>query len=95
MANITIYNHGTINIYDEHNHTVAEARNELLHKMYYARYKQTLGGYEGWLKLLDLYYSGDYKGMLKHLKSCKGKGGATRSQCMQKIKLIMEQEGRN
>ena len=56
MSNITIYNHGTVNIYESVDDTVSKAKDALLNKMYFARYKQTMGGYEAWLQLLEMYY---------------------------------------
>jgi hypothetical protein len=91
MANITIHNHGTVNIYEgvDHN-TVNEAKDELLHKMYFARYKQTLGGYEGWLKLLDMYYCEQYEEMREFIKGCQGKGGKTRHDCLVCLNTIIK-----
>lgn len=89
MANITINNHGTVNIYEGVNTAVSKAKDELLHKMYFSRYKQTLGGYEGWLKLLDLYYCEQYREMYKHIKSCNGKGGKTRYDCLKCLDIII------
>lgn len=89
MSNITIYNQGTVNIYESVDDAVSKAKDALLNKMYFARYKQTLGGYEAWLKLLDMYYCGDYKGMCKHIKSCNGKGGKTRNECLDYLNTII------
>ena len=91
MANITINNHGTVNIYEGVDQcAVSEAKDNLLHKMYFARYKQTLGGYEGWLKLLDMYYCEQYEEMCKHIQSCNGKGGKTRNECLKCLETIMK-----
>jgi hypothetical protein len=89
MANITINNHGTVNIYEGVDNTVSEAKDTLLHKMYFARYKQTLGGYEGWLQLLDMYYCEQYKQMYEFIKNCKAKGGKTRHDCLECLKIII------
>ena len=51
--NITI-NNSTVNFYDRD--LVAEARDELLRRLFYARHKDTIGGYDNWLTLLDHYY---------------------------------------
>lgn len=87
MQNITINNHGTVNIYGEGNDN--SAKDKLLEKLYYARYKPTMGGYEGWLKLLDMYYLGNYRGMREFIKSCHGKGGKTRHECLNYLEIIM------
>ena len=90
MANITIHNHGTVNIYEGvDTNAINKAKDTLLHKMYFARYKQTLGGYEGWLKLLDMYYCEQYEEMYEHIKNCHGKGGKTRHDCLECLKIIM------
>jgi len=91
MANITIHNHGTVNIYEGADPSAIEkAKDKLLTKMYFARYKQTLGGYEAWLRLLDMYYCGNFKGMYKYINSCKGKGGKTRVDCLECLRTIMK-----
>ena len=90
MANITINNHGTVNIYEGVDNTVSEAKDNLLHKMYFARHKATLGGYKGWLKLLDLYYCEQYEEMYDFIKSCQGKGGKTRNECLAYLKTIIK-----
>lgn len=91
MANITINNHGTVNIYEGVDHNaISEARDELLNKMYFSRYKQTLGGYEGWLALLDMYYSEQFEEMHKYIKSCQGKGGKTRHDCLKCLDIIIK-----
>ena len=89
MANITINNHGTVNIYNVNDTTVSEAKDKLLSKMYYARHKNTMGGYEAWLDLLDMYYKHDWQCMLDHINSCHGKGGKTRNECIRHIETIM------
>ena len=94
MANITINNHGTVNIYEGVDNTVNEAKDTLLTKMYFARYKQTLGGYEAWLKLLDMYYCEQYEEMREFIKSCKAKGGKTRHDCLVCLDTIIK-GGRN
>ena len=88
MQNITINNHGTINIYAED--TVSNARNQLLTKLYYARLKDTMGGYDAWLELLSMYYNDDFKGMQEFIKSCNGRGGRTRNECLHYIEIIMK-----
>lgn len=93
MANIVINNQGGIvNIYNVNDTTVAEAKDALLTKLYWARNKQTLGGYEAWLELLDMYYAFDWQGMYDHIKACKGKGGKTRHDCLRLIETIMKGE---
>lgn len=87
MNNITINNHGTVNIY---NYDIVEnARDNLLTKLYHARYKETMGGYKAWLQLLDWYYMGDYNKMIIFIKSCTGKGGKTRNECLSYLYTIL------
>lgn len=93
MANIIINNYGTLNVYESTTKAeVSEAKDKLLNKMYYARNKETLGGKEGWHKLLDMYYSGDYEGMCEFINSCKGYGGKTRKACLEHLSTIMDGE---
>lgn len=84
ITNSTVY----INNAEETEH----ARNELLSLMYYARNKETLGGYQKWQEMLDWYYSGDWVSMCSHILSCTGKGGATRKKCLKYIAIIMKGE---
>ena len=88
MQNFTINNHGTVNIYNG-NGSANLAKDKLLTKLYYARYKQTMGGYEGWLKLLDMYYQGNFKKMKEFISSCRGKGGKTRNECINYLDIII------
>lgn len=83
--NITI-NNSTVNFYDRD--IVAEARDELLRRLFYARHKDTIGGYDNWLKLLDHYYRGEFEEMIENIKSIKGMGGATRKICLRLINTI-------
>jgi hypothetical protein len=87
MQNITINNHGTVNIYAED--LASKAKDELLNKLYYARHKQTMGGYDAWLKLLDMYFAGRFEDMKSFIKSCRGKGGKTRSECICCLNIII------
>ena len=76
--NITINNYGgniTINEVPKKNF---DPRSTLLSRMYYARNKQTLGGYDAWLKLLE---------MIEHISSCKGRGN-TKSVCLKCLNMI-------
>lgn len=66
--------------------TVSDARDRLLTKLYYARHKETMGGYAAWHKLLGMYYIGNYQGMIDFIRSCRGKGGKTRNECIYLIK---------
>ena len=92
MADIIIHNHGTVNIYNVNDTTVSEAKDKLLTKLYWARNKQTMGGYDAWLQLLDMYYAFDWQGMYNHIQSYKGKGkgGRTRNECLELLKTIMK-----
>lgn len=85
INNSTVY----ININDS---SVSDAKDKLLTKLYYARHKSTMGGYAAWHELLHMYYMGDYQGMIGFIKSCRGKGGKTRNECLQLIDIIA---GRN
>lgn len=93
MANIII-NNSIVNIYNVNDTTVAEAKDALLTKLYWARHKQTFGGYEAWLDLLDMYYAFDWQGMHNHISSYKGKGkgGKTRNECLALVETIMKGE---
>jgi hypothetical protein len=71
---------------------VSAAKDRLLEKMYYARHKDTIGGYDGWLKLLEMYYAGDYKGMRRFIQSCRGYGGKTRNECVSYLNIIIKGE---
>lgn len=86
MNNFTI-NNSTVNIYIS-NDTIGDARDKLLTKLYYARNKSTMGGYAAWKVLLDMYYNGNYQGMINFIKSCRGKGGKTRNECINLINII-------
>ena len=86
MQNITI-NNGTVFI-NYNDNTISEAKDKLLTKLYYARNKTTMGGYEAWLKLLDMYYANDLEEMKRFIQSCHGKGGKTRNECIQLINII-------
>lgn len=90
MQNITIHN-STVYI-SNHEGVVSEARDKLLTKLYYARNKETMGGYNAWLELLSMYYMNNYQGMKEFIGSCRGKGGKTRNECIYLINVIM---GRN
>ena len=92
MANIVIHNNGTVNIYNVNDTTVSEAKDALLTKLYWARHKQTMGGYAAWHKLLDMYYSFEWQEMYDYIKACKGKGGKTRHDCLGLIETIMKGE---
>lgn len=83
--NITI-NNSTVNFYDRD--IVAEARDELLRRLFYARHKDTIGGYDNWLKLLNYYYRGEFEEMAENIKSIKGMGSATRKICLRLINTI-------
>lgn len=90
MPNLTINNSTVyININED---KVAQAKDQLLRKLYYARNKPTMGGHEAWHELLDMYYMGNYKGMKEFIKSCHGKGGKTRKECLEHLNTIT---GRN
>ena len=83
-------NGGVVNICNTTETEVSNAKDRLLKKMYYARYKDTMGGYKVWLELLDMYYANDYKGMHKLIKSFNSKGGKTRNECLKCLEIIMK-----
>ena len=88
MQNITINNSTVyININDD---TISNAKDQLLTKLYYARNKDTLGGYQAWHNLLDMYYMGNYEGMRDFIRNCKGKGGKTRNECVHYLNIIIK-----
>lgn len=87
MNNFTINNSTVyININDN---IVNDAKDQLLSKLYYARYKSTMGGYAAWHKLLDMYYAGEYQAMKIFINSCHGKGGKTRNECIHYLNIII------
>ena len=90
--NINITN-STVNFYDRD--LAAEARDELLRRLFYARHKDTIGGYDNWLTLLDHYYCEEFEEMIENIKSIKGMGGATRNTCIRLIKIIAKSEEEN
>ena len=83
--NITITN-STVNFYDRDQ--IAEARDELLRRQFYARHKDTIGGYDNWLTLLDHYYCEEFEDMIENIMSIKAMGGATRNACLRLINVI-------
>lgn len=85
MINIT-NSQVTINICDD---SISKAKDQLLAKLYYARNKETMGGYKAWHELLDMYYVGNYKAMQEFIKSCKGRGGYTRKECLKYLEIII------
>lgn len=76
----------SINISED---TVSKAKDSLLKRLYYARNKDTMGNYQKWLELLDMYYRGDYESMYNFIESCKGEGGATRKACLKYLENII------
>ena len=87
MNNFTI-NNSTVYI-NINEGSVSEARDQLLTKLYYARNKETMGNRVGWEKLLHMYYMGNYQGMKEFIRTCRGKGGRTRNECIYLINVIM------
>lgn len=87
MKNITINNSTVFINYNDG--TVSEAKDKLLTKLYYARNKNTMGGHDAWLKLLDMYYACNFEGMQRFIKSCHGKGGKTRNECIKYLDIII------
>ena len=87
MQNINITN-STVTIINN-NGAVSKAKDKLLTVLYHARNKNTIGGYNMWLKLLDMYFVGNYKGMYNHIKACRGYGVDTRKNCLDYLETIM------
>lgn len=86
-VNIT---NSTVNFYERD--AVAEAKDELLRRLFYARKKDTMGGYDNWINLLDLYYSGEYEEMIENISTYSGHGGATRKAVIKLLKIILHEE---
>ena len=87
--NITM-NNCTVSIYEAED-KVEKAKSELLNRLYYAREKDTMGGRDGWLELLDMYFMYRYEDMVEKIKSFTGKGQATRNACLRCLKTIIEE----
>lgn len=87
--NITM-NNCTVSIYEAED-KVEKAKSELLNRLYYAREKDTMGGREGWLELLDMYFMYRYEDMVERIKSFAGKGQATRNACLRCLNTIIEE----
>lgn len=81
-SNVTIY---------EREDRVEKAKSDLLTKLYHAREKDTMGGRETWLELLDMYFKYDYEGMREVISGFSGKGGATRAACLRCLDIIIEE----
>ena len=90
MSIVINNNGGVVNIYNINETEVSKAKDKLLKKMYYARYKETMGGYKVWLELVDMYYAEDFKGMKKLINSFHSKGGKTRNECLECLEIIMK-----
>jgi hypothetical protein len=78
-------------VYINDRNPAEEARDQLLTIMYYARNKETLGGYDAWLELLDFYYCGDFEAMKNYISGLSGMGGATRNKCLRLIDIITKE----
>ena len=76
----------SINIHDD---TINKAKDKLLSKLYYARHKPTMGGFQAWQQLLSMYYRFDYEGMKKHIESYHGRGQQTRNECLECLNIII------
>ena len=87
--NITMKN-CTVSIYEAEN-KVEKAKSELLNRLYYAREKDTMGGYQGWLELLDMYFMREYEAMVERIQSYAGYGQATRNACLKYLRTIIEE----
>ena len=87
--NIVMHN-CTVSIYEAED-KVEKAKSELLNRLYYAREKDIMGGREGWLELLDMYFMYRYEDMVERIKSFTGKGQATRNACLRCLNTIIEE----
>lgn len=93
MTKIVI-NNSTVIINNNSVDFVKDARDTLLNKLYYVRKyrKATFGGYENDEKLIDMYFSGKYPDMKTLIRSCKGRGGKTRNECIRCLDIIINSE---
>lgn len=87
--NIVMHN-CTVSIYEAED-KVEKAKSELLNRLYYAREKDTMGGRDGWLELLDMYFMYRYEDMVEKIQSFTGKGQATRNACLKCLNTIIEE----
>ena len=85
--NIKIKN-STVTIYEREDR-VEKAKSDLLTKLYHSREKETMGGREMWLELLDMYFRLDFEGMREVIAAFTGKGGATRAACLRCLDVII------
>ena len=72
---------------------VEQARDELRRRMFYARHKDTLGGYEGWRELCAMLDGFEYAEALQRISSMTGRGQATRNACIGDLKTILRGMG--
>lgn len=72
---------------------VEQARDELRRRLFYARHKETLGGYEGWRTICAMLDGFEYAEALEHISSLTGKGQATRNACIEELKTILRGMG--
>lgn len=72
---------------------VERARDELRRRMFYARHKDTLGGYEGWRELCTMLDGFEYAAALERLSAITGYGQATRNACIKDLKTILRGMG--
>jgi len=71
---------------------VDHAHDDLLRRMFYARNKDTLGGYEAWVELCRMYGGLEYAAMLEYLQSLHGYGQATRNTLIRALETIIKGE---
>lgn len=89
---IEITNNGTINMVNIEDSNAEKAKDELLKRMFFARKNPTMGGYQTWIKLLDMYYSEEYDEMINKISSYFGYGGATRKKCIELLNIIKKEK---
>ena len=87
--NITM-NNCTVSIYEAED-KVEKAKSELLNRLYYDREKDTMGGRDGWLELLDMYFMRQYEEMVEKIQSYTGRGQATRNACLKYLNTIIKE----
>lgn len=81
-------NNCQVTIYETQNR-IEKAKSDLLTKLYYAREKDTMGGREVWLELLDMYYMQKYDEMKETIEAFEGSGQATRNACIRCLDTII------
>ena len=71
---------------------VSHAHDDLMRRMFYARNKDTLGGYSAWVELCRMYGGLEYEAMLQYLRSLHGYGQPTRNTLIKSLETIIKGE---